>query len=87
MHFTESTGRDVNAGEVVEQGDVIGKVGLSGWTCGYHLHFSENIDDANGKTKFTNFREKSVCNVTYYGIPTYYKPGTSDRPKFKSENK
>lgn len=30
----------LKVGDRVEQGDVVGRVGLSGWVCGAHLHFS-----------------------------------------------
>jgi MYXO-CTERM domain-containing protein len=29
----------LQVGDLVKQGDVVGKVGLSGWVCGAHLHF------------------------------------------------
>ncbi len=29
----------LSVGDVVSQGDIVGKVGLTGWVCGAHLHF------------------------------------------------
>ena len=43
-HMTSPT---VTVGQYVQQGDVIGHVGTTGWSTGYHLHFE--VRDPNGK--------------------------------------
>ncbi len=35
---------DVKKGDMLEQGEVLGLVGMSGWTTGYHLDFSVYVD-------------------------------------------
>ncbi len=50
-HMTSPT---VTAGQYVQQGDVIGHVGTTGWSTGYHLHFE--VRDPNGvKTNPHNY--------------------------------
>lgn len=38
MHLQHNSS-DLEVGDAVSQGDVVGKVGLTGWVCGAHLHF------------------------------------------------
>jgi MYXO-CTERM domain-containing protein len=38
MHLQQNS-TDLQVGDVVAQGDVVGRVGLTGWVCGAHLHF------------------------------------------------
>jgi len=38
MHLQHDSS-ELQVGDVVRQGDVVGKVGLTGWVCGAHLHF------------------------------------------------
>ncbi|MBC8070356.1 MAG: peptidoglycan DD-metalloendopeptidase family protein, partial [Deltaproteobacteria bacterium] len=38
MHLQQGSS-DLEVGDAVAQGDVVGKVGLTGWVCGAHLHF------------------------------------------------
>lgn len=50
-HMTSPT---VTVGQYVQQGDVIGHVGTTGWSTGYHLHFE--VRDPNGvKTNPHNY--------------------------------
>lgn len=38
MHLQHASS-DLTVGQSVKQGDVVGRVGLTGWVCGAHLHF------------------------------------------------
>jgi hypothetical protein len=38
MHLQHQSS-DLSVGQAVKQGDVVGRVGLTGWVCGAHLHF------------------------------------------------
>ena len=38
MHLQHDSS-DLSVGQAVKQGDVVGRVGLTGWVCGAHLHF------------------------------------------------
>lgn len=38
MHLQQNSS-DLGVGQAVKQGDVVGRVGLTGWVCGAHLHF------------------------------------------------
>src|SRR5690349_19877850 len=38
MHLQHDSS-DLEVGDAVQQGDVVGRVGLTGWVCGAHLHF------------------------------------------------
>jgi hypothetical protein len=38
MHLKRNSS-DLQVGDAVKQGDVVGRVGLTGWVCGAHLHF------------------------------------------------
>lgn len=43
MHLQHASS-PLHVGDVVEQGDLVGKVGLTGWVCGAHLHFQVQHD-------------------------------------------
>jgi murein DD-endopeptidase MepM/ murein hydrolase activator NlpD len=38
MHLAPNSST-LSVGDIVSQGDIVGKVGLTGWVCGAHLHF------------------------------------------------
>ncbi len=63
----------VNKGDVVKSGQTIGKVGLSGWVCGAHLHY-HRVPQNSVWTAKTVFLDPDVS--VHNGIPQqgwYYK--------------
>lgn len=58
-HMTSPT---VTVGQYVQQGDVIGHVGTTGWSTGYHLHFE--VRDPNGT-------RTNPHNYTYVNKPGF----------------
>ncbi|MCL1839311.1 MAG: peptidoglycan DD-metalloendopeptidase family protein [Propionibacteriaceae bacterium] len=43
-HYLHATSYQVQVGEHVERGEVVGKVGSTGWSTGCHLHFAVSVD-------------------------------------------
>ncbi|MDQ7021424.1 MAG: peptidoglycan DD-metalloendopeptidase family protein [Candidatus Dojkabacteria bacterium] len=77
-------------GTKIKRGEIIGKVGYTGWTCGYHLHFTfldtATLDSAGyGKSidPSEKFSDDSICNEVYKGTPVSVDLGGI---AFKSDN-
>lgn len=61
----QANSSDLAVGSAVRRGDVVGKVGLTGWVCGAHLHF-----------QFQNTCSSAACNSIQaefegFGDPAY----------------
>ena len=66
MHLNESASNYVTLGQTVEKGDMIGRVGTTGNSTGYHLHFEYKVGNS--------FPENNVSayNYGYWVDPLKY---------------
>lgn len=65
LHHLEANSSTLSVGDFVKQGDVVGRVGLTGYVCGPHLHFQ--IQETCG----SSFCASVPAELVDYGDPAY----------------